>query len=1620
MTASQEQQEGEAFTKVSILGQETIIVGMNMTNYLVNDVIATVPASSYIVVTDRNIARFHLNPLVETLNAALDAKHKGEGTRPRVLSYVMPPGESAKTREIKAQIEDWVLFNKCTRDSCFLALGGGVIGDLIGYVAATFMRGVPVIQIPTTLLAMVDSSIGGKTAVDTPHGKNLIGAFHQPKRIFIDLHYLTTLPKREFVNGLGEVIKTAAIWVEEDFDLLENYPEKILALSNGVAGDPNSEEVQLLKRVILGSARVKAHVVTEDEKEGGLRGLLNFGHSIGHAIEAILSPEMLHGECVSIGMVREAEIARHLGYLNEVAVGRLTRCLQSYGLPVSLDDRIVLQRAPHKHCPVDQLLDIMRVDKKNQGDKKRIVMLAGIGRTYEPRASVVPDDVIRKILSPAVQIAPPTSPTTVNLKVPGSKSISNRALILAALGEGTCRIHGLLHSDDVQVMLDALQKLVGITFSWENNGETLVINGGGGRLKVPSKEIYLGNAGTASRFLTTVCALIPKPGAERKGAILTGNPRMKQRPIKPLVDALRENGVDVKYLENTGSLPLEITPKGTGLPGGTIKLSASISSQYVSSILISAPYAAQPVTLDLSGDHVISQPYIDMTIAMMASFGIKVTRIPGTNTYQIPQGVYRNPQNYNVEADASSATYPLAFAAITGSTVTVTNIGSDSLQGDAHFAVKVIEAMGGTVKQTETTTTVQGPAQLRPIPQIDMESMTDAFLTASVLAAVAVDKNGSGTTQITGIANQRVKECNRIAVMVEQLAKFGVSASELPDGIEIRGVDRCQLHAPEGGVKCYDDHRVAMSFSILACAMPAEQCAIIKEKKCVEKTWPGWWDTLQNSLQVNIIGVDLEDKVEEKGHETPVPDAGAHVSSHGAQTSCDDATIVLIGMRGAGKTHAGKAAAKAFGRRFIDMDTYLEESLQTTIPKFIAEKGWEEFRRQETLYLDEALTKVPRGAVIACGGGIVETEAARATLRKWSGADGSTRKGYVVHIKRDISEVSAYLDQDKTRPMYGEDMLKVWNRRKDWYKECSAHEFTIVHPSPDPNWSDVEGDLVRFLTFITTVNGPHNSRLPGAVPPPHTSSFFLSLTYPDVSEALPVLDRISEGADALELRVDLLASQDEEYVGKQVSLLRRHSELPIVFTVRTAGQAGKFPDDDHDRRLCLLEAGVRWGCEYVDLEVDGPLERVERLVQNKGNSWIVASYHDTTGTGLWEEEGHGSSLLGNQKGQQAVAVRFRDQYAKLHPYADVIKLIGRANRLEDNFALYKFVNSVVPSLGLSPKPLIAMNMGGIGQVSRALNTFLTPVTHPLLPNAAAPGQLSISQIYQLRSLLGLVPAKKFYLFGAPISQSVSPALHNAGFNALGLPYVYELSESPDWQHVRDVVKQGVANGSFGGASVTIPLKEDVITHGIVEEMTDGAKAIGAVNTLWVGANKKIIGDNTDWLGIKASIRKRLALVNAASATRTIGVVIGAGGTARAAIYALKSLNVDEVRVWNRTTAKAAALVEEFGGAVVTSLNQLFTVADASTLFIIVGTVPSSAQSEMDLSAALASSPKGILVEMAYRPRRTPLIQNVEKLGWPVVEGVEILREQGYEQFIRWTGRRAPWRVMEEAVEKAYV
>ncbi|RFU34523.1 hypothetical protein B7463_g1824, partial [Scytalidium lignicola] len=1541
-------------TRIAILGKEDIIVDFDIwKGFVVEDLLQSLKSSTYVLITDTNLSSRYVPPFqIAFQNFAANLT-----SPPRLLTYEIPPGESSKSRDTKAEIEDWMLSEQCTRDTVIIALGGGVIGDMIGYVAATFMRGVRFVQVPTTLLSMVDSSIGGKTAIDTPLGKNLIGAFWQPQRVYIDLRFLETLPVREFINGMAEVVKTAAIWDEKEFSALEGNADLIMET---IRAKPSKSPSRLepirdiLKRIVLGSARTKAEVVSKDEREGGLRNILNFGHSIGHAYEAILTPQVLHGEAVALGMVKEAELARHLGVLKPGAVARLVKCIASYGLPTSLLDRRVQKLTAGKKCPVDELLRKMAVDKKNDGKKKKIVLLGSIGKTYELKASVVDDRVIRVVLSNAMEVIPGVPRSLKNeVTPPGSKSVSNRALVLAALGNGPCRIRNLLHSDDTEYMLSAIAKLGGATYAWEDAGDVLLVQGKGGNLKASPTELYIGNAGTASRFLTTVVSLC-EPSTVAS-TVLTGNARMKVRPIGPLVDSLRANGVDIKYLEKENSLPIDVTASG-GFSGGEIELAATVSSQYVSSLLMCAPYAKNPVTLRLVGGKPISQPYIDMTTSMMAAFGVQVVRSKiDRHTYHIPQGVYQNPPEYIIESDASSATYPLAVAAISGTTCTIPNIGSKSLQGDAQFAVEVLKPMGCTVQQTEYSTTVTGPAigELKALPHIDMEPMTDAFLTATVLAAVA-----NGTTRITGIANQRVKECNRIAAMKDQLAKFGVTCRELEDGIEIDGISPAELKRPEGGVFCYDDHRVAMSFSVISTIVP--EPVVILERECVGKTWPGWWDILSLSFKVGMTGIDAEPEQTEKHNPSLL----------------SGKSIFIIGMRGAGKTTAGGWAAEALKRPYIDLDIELERTVGTTIPELIKEKGWQGFREEELALLKRTVSEKGNGYVFACGGGIVEISEARQILSKFHESGG-----IVLLVHRDTEQVMEYLQIDKTRPAYVEDMMGVYLRRKPWFQECS--NFQYHSPSGFIGaLSIAREDFSRFLLLISGQSSHYEEIRK------NPQSFFVSLTMPDISQALDILPSVSVGSDAVEVRVDLLSDPESkngipslDFLSVQIARLRSAVSLPLIFTVRTAA--------------------VRMGMEYIDLEIGYPDELLQTVTDAKGFSKIIASHHDPSGRLSWKNGG------------------WVQYYNRALQYGDIIKLVGCAKSMEDNFSLERFRASMTTAHDV---PLIAINMGIQGKLSRVLNGFMTPVSHPALPFKAAPGQLSAKEIRQALSIIGKIEPKSFYIFGTPISASRSPALHNSLFQQTGLPHQYSRFETANAEDVKDIIH----SEDFGGASVTIPLKLDVIP--LLDEITDAAKIIGAVNTIIPVTDttvRRLIGENTDWLGMTHSLMSVPGSLPTPGTTAS-ALVIGAGGTARAAVYALHSLAYNPIFIVSRTPSKLSAMISSFPAEF--NIQPLAQVSDTESISTIptvaIGTIPADRPIEQDMREVLAAllrhpkadaSQRRTLLEMAYKPRQTALMQMAMDAGWTAIPGLEVLTAQGWYQFQKWTGITPLYRDARDAV-----
>lgn len=304
------------------------------------------------IITNPTVAGLYLKPIQEALSRS--------GFK--VTSILVPEGEGHKNLKSLSAIYDRLISERFERGSSVVALGGGVIGDLAGFAAATFLRGIPYVQVPTTLLAQVDSSVGGKTGVNHREGKNLIGAFYQPRLVLIDVGVLHTLSRRELLAGLAEVIKYGIIEEPQLFGLLEEELERLLALDR-----------DLLIEAIATSCAIKAKIVEKDEREEDYRSVLNFGHTIGHALESLTGYEkFLHGEAVAIGMAQAASISVRQGFCDEESLQRIHRLITRVGLPTKIPSNI----------KPSELVERMEVDKKSAGGEIKFVLCAGIGKTH--------------------------------------------------------------------------------------------------------------------------------------------------------------------------------------------------------------------------------------------------------------------------------------------------------------------------------------------------------------------------------------------------------------------------------------------------------------------------------------------------------------------------------------------------------------------------------------------------------------------------------------------------------------------------------------------------------------------------------------------------------------------------------------------------------------------------------------------------------------------------------------------------------------------------------------------------------------------------------------------------------------------------------------------------------------------------------------------------------------------------------------------------------------------------------------------------------------------------------------------------------------------------------------
>ncbi|WCN13212.1 3-phosphoshikimate 1-carboxyvinyltransferase [Marinomonas mediterranea] len=411
----------------------------------------------------------------------------------------------------------------------------------------------------------------------------------------------------------------------------------------------------------------------------------------------------------------------------------------------------------------------------------------------------------------------PLSSANGEIQIPGSKSLSNRILLLATLAKGTTKITNLLDSDDIRHMLNAL-KTMGVQYTLEDDGRTCILEGLGGPINATQADLFLGNAGTAMRPLAAALCL------GEGEFLLHGEPRMHERPIGDLIDALKSLGVDVEYQAESGYPPLKIN--AAGLNGGEVSIKGNISSQFLTALLMSAPLAKNDLVIRVDGE-LVSKPYIDITLHVMKQFGIEVENQDYQAFVVKGQQNYVSPGEIMVEGDASSASYFLAAAAIAGGKIKVHGVGSDSVQGDVKFA-DALAAMGAKITYGPTWIESER-GELKGI-DMDMNHIPDAAMTIATTALFA-----EGTTTIRNIYNWRVKETDRLNAMATELKKLGADVIEGDDYITVTPVPTLK-HA---AIDTYNDHRIAMCFSLVAFS---DTKVTINDPGCTSKTFPTYFD----------------------------------------------------------------------------------------------------------------------------------------------------------------------------------------------------------------------------------------------------------------------------------------------------------------------------------------------------------------------------------------------------------------------------------------------------------------------------------------------------------------------------------------------------------------------------------------------------------------------------------------------------------------------------------------------------------------------------------------------------------------------------------------------------------
>lgn len=595
------------------------------------------------------------------------------------------------------------------------------------------------------------------------------------------------------------------------------------------------------------------------------------------------------------------------------------------------------------------------------------------------------------------QLFPLTKPINEIVSIPGSKSYTNRGLLLASLTKNRIQILNPLYSDDTKAMIDCLTEL-GIKI--KTSPESIEVLGSIADIQDKKYNLNANLSGTTIRFILALSCIIP--GVKK----IYGDDGLNKRPIKELVEGLKQLGAEIEYLEKKGFPPLLV--KSSKLIPGITKLNGDISSQYFSAILMIAPQIGD-LTIKVTGEQ-ISKSYIDMTIDTMETFGVKVIN-QDYKEYRVKNNQQYKIDKYTVEGDYSSASYFFAIAALNKSKITALNLNPYSKQGDKNF-LAILEKMGNKIIYGENQVTVEGTVGVKPI-DIDMENCPDQVQTLAVLTS-----STSGITTITGARSLRVKETERIQALENELAKMGVKTESTHDSLKIHGGN-----PKPATISTYGDHRMAMSFAVIGSKLEGMR---VENPEVVSKTFPEFWQKL------NKIGVRT--------------------------TAIKEKNIVLIGMRGSGKTTVAKLLAKSLKKEYLELDQMLSRKLALPISEIVAKKGWDYFRKQEAQIVK--IVSKDFDKIISTGGGVILNSENIENLKE---------NGIIIFLNTKPQTLFKRIGYDKNRPALTnlkdplDELKEILNQRMDLYK--NAADYII-----DTDSLSLEKVCQRVLTLIDKPN----------------------------------------------------------------------------------------------------------------------------------------------------------------------------------------------------------------------------------------------------------------------------------------------------------------------------------------------------------------------------------------------------------------------------------------------------------------------------------------------------------------------------------------------------------------------